>query len=216
MADLPFQAAIFDLDGTLIDSMEHWKTLGRTFLEPWDITPDEETQRNLERITMREAAFYLKNRFTMDETVEEIYKGLKKTARQIYTEKAPLKAGVEDYLKELKAQNIPMGIATIASKTEAKKVLSRLKIKPYFSCLLTDRDVGKGKSSPDIYLAVAKKLKTPPARCAVFEDSFSFGKVAKEAGFLVYAVKDKNNLSTFDAFVDSADGQAPWNCHADR
>lgn len=215
MADLPFQAAIFDLDGTLIDSMEEWKHLGRSFLESREITPDEETQKNLERITLGETAFYLKNRFGMGETVEQIFEGLKKTAGEIYTKNAPLKEGVKDYLEELKQLKIPMGIATVAPRKHAKKALSRLKIKQYFSCLLTDEDVGKGKNSPDLYLAVAKKLKTAPEHCAVFEDTFSFGKVAKEAGFLVYAVKDKNNVSTFEEFLSVSEGQAPWSCHAD-
>lgn len=211
MSEFPFRAAIFDLDGTLIDSMSYWRGLGAEFLENYGITPDREAVELIRQMTLQEAAYFMKNRYSMDETVRELLKGLKQAAQAIYTEKATLKAGVEEFLKRLKAQRIPMGIATVAEKKAAKTVLSRLGIKKYFSCLMTDADVGKGKSEPDLYLAVAKKLKTAPADCAVFEDSFSFGKVAKAAGFRLYAVKDRENLATFDRFLPFADGEAPWN-----
>lgn len=211
MFEFPFRAAIFDLDGTLIDSMSYWRSIGAEFLENFGITPDQEALALMEKMTLQEAAYFMKNRYLLDETVKELWKGLTKTAQAIYTEKAALKAGVVDTLRLLKVQRIPMGIATVADKKDAKRALSRLGIKKYFSCLMTDADVGKGKNEPDLYLAVAKKLKTAPADCAVFEDSFSFGKVAKDAGFRLYAVKDRENLDIFDRFLQISDGEAPWN-----
>ena len=210
MTNLDFQAAIFDLDGTLVDSMPHWRGLLEDFLEPYGVTPDREAKAAVCQMTLRQAAVYAKNRYCLEESVDELYQQLKKQEESIYTHRCTLKPGVADYLEALKQRRIPMGIATLAEKKCAKRALKRLGIQKYFSCLLTDEDVGKGKNSPELYLATAKKLKCPPDRCAVFEDSVAHGTVAKQAGFRVYAVKDATNADRYAAYAASVDGEAPW------
>ncbi len=210
MAQARFKAAIFDLDGTLVDSMGYWLDLVENFLNPYDLYPDEEAKAAVAKMSLYQAAVYLKNRYSMKGTVEEIHKALKKETKAIYTQRCRLKPGVREYLEELKRQRIPMALATMADKKSAKKALSRLGIKGFFSFVMTDEDVGKSKTSPELYLAVAEKLKTEPRDCAVFEDGVIYGTVAKEAGFLVYAVKDPGNRERYEAFAAAVDGEAPW------
>ena len=206
----PYRAAIFDLDGTLIDSMPYWKNLLSDYLAQKGLECDSESQKEMETLTLTQGAFYIKSHFYLEETVPEIQKGLRKAVEEIYTQNCQLKPGVAEVLAWLKARKIPMGIATITNKKAAKKALKRLGVHKFFRCVMTDVDVGKGKSSPDLYLAVAKKLRTAPRDCAVWEDSLRYGKVAKAAGFGLIAAPDEGNARVWTEFCALADGVAPW------
>lgn len=210
MSEPNWKGAIFDLDGTLVDSMSHWRKLPEKFLADYGRYPDDQDKKALEKMTLRQGAYYAKNRYCPEESVEELYRALVKKTEEIYTLHCALKPGVAEYLQELKKKKIPMAVATLANKKHAKKALARLGIKKYFSFVMTDEDVGKGKEEPDLYLAAAKRLKLAPKDCAVFEDGVSFGAVAKQAGFTVYAVKDPDNEARYGEFAAAMDGEAPW------
>ena len=210
MDEIGFKAALFDLDGTLIDSMPYWKTLAEDFLENRGITPNSEENSVLSRLSLSEASFYMKNRYCLEESPEQILKEFTGMIDGIYRTDCALKPGVKEYLEELKRKKIRMALVTITAKKSAKRVLKRLGISGFFSCIVTDLDAGKGKNHPDIYLMAAKKLRSEPADTAVFEDSTTGGIVAKEAGFRVYAVRDGSNEKSFDGFAARCDGKAPW------
>lgn len=210
MADNSFKAALFDLDGTLIDTMPYWKTLAEDFLDRRGVTPLAEEREALDRLSLTEASFYMKNRYCLEESPEQILKEFRGMIDDIYGRACSLKPGVREYLEELKKNRIKMALVTITAKRSAKKVTRRLGISGFFSCIVTDLDAGKGKSHPDIYLMAAKKLRAEPSETAVFEDSMTGGLVAKMAGFRVYAVRDVCNGNTFDEFLARSDGKAPW------
>ncbi|MBQ9543490.1 MAG: HAD family phosphatase [Clostridia bacterium] len=210
MTDKPFKAALFDLDGTLIDSMPYWKTLAEDFLDRRGITPTAEEKHAVERLSLAQSAFYIKNRYCLDESPDQILKEFNMMIDSIYRTDCSLKPGAAEYLAELKRAGIKMALVTITAKKSAKKVTKRLGINGFFSHIVTDLDAGKSKNHPDIYLMAAKKLRSAPEDTAVFEDSVTGGTVAKKAGFKVYAVRDGSNADKFEEFLALCDGPAPW------
>lgn len=210
MTEPSFKAALFDLDGTLIDSMPYWHDLAERFLDKRGITPDSETADALERLSLSQAAVYMKNKYCLYEDVEQILGELGDMIDEIYSGLCSLKPGAAEYLELLKRRRIPMALVTITAKKSAKKALKRLGIKKYFSAVVTDTDVGKSKNHPDIYLEAARKLRAKPQETAVFEDSVRGGLTAKKAGFIVYAVRDGSNRDEFGAYLEAVDGEAQW------
>ena len=210
MAEREFCACIFDMDGTLINSMEHWEQVFMVLLKRRGKEPDMETADALKARNVIEGLKFLKERYSLADGIEALYGELVELVRDIYDNLATVKSGVKDFLEDLKREGIPMCVATISDKGCAERVLKRLGIRDYFSFILTDADVGKGKSSPDLYLACAKRMGFEPKKTAVFEDSFKYALVAKSAGFLVYASEDYGNKNEFGEFLSFADGRAHW------
>jgi HAD superfamily hydrolase (TIGR01509 family) len=164
------KAVLFDLDGTLIDSMSVWKTIDIKFLGDYGLELPGDLQNSIEGMSFTETAYYFKERFQFKESVEEIKNIWNKMAYKEYTTTIPLKDGVINLLHHLKENGIKMGISTSNSKELVQGVLCAKKISHFFDTVLTSCEVKKGKPSPDIYLKTAEKLNVNPEDCLVFED----------------------------------------------
>ena len=184
-------AVIFDMDGTLIDSMWMWESIDIEYLKRYGISAPANLQRNIEGMSFSETAAYFKNYFQLSDSLDQIKEDWNQMAWEKYATEVPLKEGVLELLKNLKHHNIKTGIATSNSRELTDLVIEKLEIAEYFDSIRTSCEVEKGKPSPDIYLLVAKDLNVAPARCLVFEDVIRGVMAGKNAAMKVCAVYDK-------------------------
>lgn len=184
-------AVIFDMDGTLIDSMWMWESLDVEYLKKHGISMPEDLQKEIEGMSFSETADYFKQRFELSASIEQIKEEWNQMAWEKYNSEVPLKEGALALLKHLKQHNIKAGIATSNSRELADLVLKKLKIPEYFDSIRTSCEVEKGKPAPDVYLLVAKDLHVSSERCLVFEDVVQGIMAGKNAGMKVCAVYDK-------------------------
>ncbi len=199
------KAVLFDLDGTLVDSMWMWKDIDMEYLGKYGITLPPELQEYIEGMSFSEVSAYFKETFKIKESLEEIKSEWVSMAKYKYTHEVPLKPGALRFLKHLKEQGIPMGIATSNSRDLLDAVLESLEISPYFDCCMTSCEAGAGKPAPDIYLKVAKILKTEPKDCLIFEDTPAGILAGNRAGIPVCAMADENSAGRKDQILQMAD-----------
>lgn len=184
-------AVIFDLDGTLVDSMWMWKSIDIEYLGKFGIAFPEDLQRCIEGMSFSETAIYFKKRFGLKDSLDQIKSDWNAMAWDKYLNEVPLKEGVPELLEYLKLNNIPAGIATSNSKELVELIIEKHGIGDYFASIRTSCEVAKGKPSPDIYLLVAKDLNVEPSRCLVFEDVLQGIMAGKNAAMRVCAVYDE-------------------------
>jgi 16S rRNA pseudouridine516 synthase len=183
-------AVIFDLDGSLVDSMWMWKEIDIEYLGRYNIPLPDDLQQCIEGMSFTETACYFKQRFSLSQSVEEIKQDWNNMAWDKYTQEVFLKEGVQEFLDYCRKNNIRLGIATSNSRELVEAVLKARNITDYFSCIMTGCDVNKGKPAPDIYLAAAQSLGVLPQQCLVFEDVIMGIRAARAAGMRVCAVED--------------------------
>ena len=188
------KAVIFDLDGSLVDSMWMWKQIDIEYLGKYNIALPSDLQRQIEGMSFSETAVYFKERFQIPESVDEMKQTWNEMAWDKYTQHVPLKKGVREFLDYCKQNGILLGIATSNSKELVFATVRALEVESYFSCIMTACEVAKGKPAPDIYLAVAEKLQVKPQHCLVFEDVVMGIKAGKSAGMKVCAVEDASSM----------------------
>lgn len=184
------KAVIFDLDGTLVDSMWMWKDIDIEFLGNYGYACPPELQKEIEGMSFSETAVYFKDRFGLKETIEEIKAVWREMSIEKYRCEVPLKPGAGEFLRHLKSQNIAAGIATSNGREMVDAVIDSLGIREYFSVIATACEVAAGKPAPDIYLNVAGRLGIAPKDCLVFEDVPAGILAGKRAGMKVCAVDD--------------------------
>lgn len=188
------EAVIFDLDGTLVDSMWIWEQIDIDYLGKRGISLPYDLQKKIEGMSFTETAYYFKERFHITDTIEEIKLEWTKMAQDYYQNKIPLKKGALPLLKLLKNRGIKMGIGTSNSRELAEHVIKKHNIIGFFDAIRTSCEVDKGKPYPDIFLKVAEDLGIAPPSCLVFEDTYAGVLAAKRAGMKVIAVADENSI----------------------
>jgi len=183
-------AVIFDLDGTLVDSMWIWREIDIEYLGRYGLELPETLQSEIEGMSFAETAVYFKNRFELPDSLEEIMRNWNEMAWEKYAKEVPLKPGAKEFLDLCKSRGIKLGIATSNSRELAQNVADVHGLHDYFDCIMTGSDVEKGKPAPDIYLAVASQRVVGPSRCLVFEDICHCITAGLAAGMSVCAVED--------------------------
>jgi HAD superfamily hydrolase (TIGR01509 family) len=182
---------IFDLDGTLVDSMWIWKNIDIEYLARFGQEFPLDLQSGIEGMSFSETAIYFKERFDIPDSLDQIKSDWNELAWDKYLYEVPLKEGVREFLEYLKDKQIPAGIATSNSKELVDLVIRKHGLCEYFSSIRTSCDVEKGKPSPDVYLLVAEDLKVIPEQCLVFEDVVQGIMAGQNANMKVCAVYDK-------------------------
>lgn len=184
------RGVIFDLDGTLIDSMWVWEAIDQEFLGRYGYEVPEGLGRAIEGMSFTETAQYFDSHFELPLSVDEIKTCWNEMAYEKYCHEVMLKKGVKSFLERLAGQNIPMGIATSNSRNLVEQVIANRGIAGYFSSIATACEVKAGKPAPDIYRKVAEDLGVEPKYCLVFEDVPAGILAGKAAGMQVCAVED--------------------------
>lgn len=187
------KGAIFDVDGTLLDSMTLWENAGAMYLKSKGIEAEPLLGKILYPMTMTEGALYLKTSYLMEQEVTEIIRGIHDTIRDFYETKVVLKNGVLEFLKQMKQSGISMTIATSSDRAYIEKALKRLQVLDYFSRIFTCTEMEVNKIEPDIFLAAKSYMGTEVSDTWVFEDAIHALQTAKKAGFRIAGIYDASS-----------------------
>ncbi len=189
MKNCPF--AIFDMDGTLLDSMEKWKNLGRDYLLSLGIQPPDGVDEKVAAMSMREGAEYFRRELGVPGNWEKIVEDLNRMMETAYRRTLLLKPNVREYLKFLREKGTKMCVLTATPVYLANLAFERLKIQEYFEFVMDCDMIGYKKTQPECYLAAAKRLGGAPEQTVVYED-VDFGlETAKKAGFYTVGIYDE-------------------------
>ena len=190
----PFDAAIFDLDGTLLDSMYVWKRVDEIFFENMGMECPADYGPALAGKSYRESAEYTIERFGLTESWEEIVRGWTELAHHEYAENVGLKPGARAYLTLLRRSGVKLAVATALPEYLYRPCLEHLGILDWFDALCsTDETGGRGKSRGEVFLLAAQRLGVAPERCVVFEDVLEGVRGARCAGMGACCVLDESS-----------------------
>ena len=185
------KGAIFDIDGTLLDSMSMWDHAGEWYLARLGIKAEPGLGRRLLPMSMEQAARYMREQYCLAQTEAEIVSGVEENVSRYYRDEVLPKAGVAEFLNQLEKHGFVMAAATSSSRKEVEAALSRCDLKAFFRHIFTCTEVGAGKDRPDIYYEALSCLGTEKTRTWVFEDALHAAVTAKHAGFAVAGVYDE-------------------------
>ncbi len=186
-------AAIFDLDGTLIDSMWMWRNIDIEYLGKFGMPFPEDLQDCIEGMSFSETAVYFKERFALEDSLEKIKNDWNDMAFYKYTHEVPLKDGAAEFLRDLASKGIVCAIATSNSRELVDAVVDALGVNDSFPVIVTACEAGKGKPAPDIFLLAAQKLGVKPESCIVFEDIANGLFAGKSAGMRTCVMWDEHS-----------------------
>lgn len=194
---MKIKGAIFDMDGTLADSMILWEIMwaeiGKIYMNDEGFKPDRVFDKSLRVMTLRDAMFAIHDFYGFGESGEALNASAKAICRDFYANRVELKPGAREFLDRLKAKGIPMCLATATSPDLIKLSMAHCGMEEYFDVVISCTEVGKGKEEPDIFLEARKRLGTPLEETWVFEDSLVALRTARDAGMKTVGVYEKNN-----------------------
>ena len=199
------RAALFDVDGTLTDSMYIWENAGEALLHRHNIAPPPGLKKELDALTLRQTAEYFNQRFRLHETAEETMDEICGMVEEEYFYKVPEKPHVEDALRWLEERGVVLGIVTASERYHVEAACRRLGIWKYFRKLFTCTEMGLTKHTPEIFERAAGELGAAPGETVVFEDAYHAVKTAAEAGFWTVAVDDTYNKQYTAELRETAD-----------
>ena len=185
------QSAIFDMDGTLLDSMPMWQGLGPGLLHHFGVEPEADLLERLKPMTLRQGTAYCRQVYHLDATEEELMGLLERRVHDFYHNEVQAKPGVQKFLSLLKMEGVWMYVATATDRHLAEAALRHAGIDGYFRGIVTSAEVSRGKEeSPEIYERAMTRLRSNKKDTVIFEDALHAVRTAKAAGFRVAAVYD--------------------------
>lgn len=200
-----YKAVIFDLDGTLIDSMGMWSEIDVEYLGKFGITVPKGLQETINGMQFSEIAVYFREAFGIEDSVEKIGDDWVRMARYKYEHTIPLREGAFEFLSFLKNRDIPCAIASSNHLELIEAILARFGIRSAFEAIVTCDDACAGKPDPAVYLMAAEKLGVLPGDCLVFEDIPVGVLAGKRAGMDVCGVRDPHSAGLIAEVEELAD-----------
>ena len=188
---MKLKAVVFDMDGTIMDSMPFWNSIGAWYLRSLGIEPTEDLGKKFIGMSLEDAEVYLKENYNLPHSVDEIGKGILEQTDIFYENHVELKEGMMEFLLKLKERNIPTAIATVTDKPLALKALKRTGIEDLIGGVVSTQEVGVSKHKPDVFLKACEFTNTKPSETLVIEDTLKSIVTANEAGFKTAAVYDE-------------------------
>jgi len=200
-----YKAYIFDLDGTLLDSMGVWSQVDADFLAKRGIAIPPDYMDAISSMTFYEAAIYTIKRFSLTDSVEDLKREWNEMAAYAYGHTVKLKPYAKEYLITLREHGAKLAVATSLSAELCAPVLRNNGIDNFFDVIYRTDEAGHGKTRPDVFLLTAQKIDVPVQDCLVFEDILAAVKSAKSAGMSVCAVYDKTSENDWEQIKTVAD-----------
>ena len=186
------RGAIFDVDGTLLDSMSIWDSIGETYLRSIGYEPRENLNETFKNMSLHQAARYYQTEYGVTLNVSEIIAGVNAMLERYYRFEAPLKPGAAELLGWLREKGVKLCVATATDRYLVEAALERCGVLPCFGAIFTCNEVGCGKDEPRIFEEALRFLETERAETVVFDDVLYAIRTAKKAGFPVAAVYDSH------------------------
>ena len=184
------KGAIFDMDGTLTDSMHVWRNLGELYLVSKGIVPEPGLKEKIWSMTMLDGAEYMKQRYGLQGNPEQIVKEVYQLIEDFYRTEVQEKPGVRRILEELQQAGIPMCVASATDTYLVEYALAHTGLRSYFQKIYCCREVGEGKTTDKIYQVARERLGTSVEETWIFEDALYAARTAKKAGFPLVAIYD--------------------------
>lgn len=187
----PFEALIFDLDGTLIDSIWVWRDMDSNYLLQKGLQIDDDYIEKIHQLSFYDGAKFTIDYYHLNQSPEEVIEELENLAFEAYEKEVQWKPGAKDLLFALKEKKIPFALATAGRPKLVEVFLKKEGVLDLFDSICYIEEVSTGKTSPEIYQLAAQRLGYPPEACRVFEDLLTACRGAKDGGFQVQAVYDE-------------------------
>ncbi len=201
------KGVIFDMDGTMLDSMEMWGTLDIQYMSGLGITPDSDFHRTVSKMTLPMAAEYICRKYQVPYTPEEVAAQFTELVDEYYRYRLPVKKGIPELVRAIADEEIRMAVATANEYDMSMAALERNGMMEYMTGLVTCTMAGAGKESPAVYLKACEMMDVHVGDCVVFEDSLYAIQTAKRAGFTVVGVYDNAEKENWDLICEATDGQ---------
>lgn len=198
---------LFDLDGTILDSLKIWNDIDLLFFKNHNLIMGEDYHIAIAPLTLEETATYTKNTYKLDIDEEQIMKEWSDLAIKEYAENVNLKKGVKEFLDYLKNKNVHLAIATSCNEEMFKPCLERYGLVSYFEHFYTSQNLKINKSNTNFFKEILNEYKIEPDQILFFEDSLASMKCAKSLGFNVVAVMDKKWEKQKEEIIASSDDQ---------
>ncbi|MBO4386812.1 MAG: HAD family phosphatase [Treponema sp.] len=189
-----FSAIIFDLDGTILDSLYVWHDAGKRFLKTLNICAKENLDRVIFSMSMNQGAQFIKDEYNLPLETKDIIAGVNSIVNERYKNEVPLKSGAKDALEFFYANKMPVVAATSGDREIEEAALKRCGVFNLFQKIFTCSEEGMSKSEPDIFYKCASFMNVLPQKTIVFDDCLNNLKVVKEAGFVAAGFFDKENI----------------------
>ena len=209
---MKISGAIFDLDGTLLDSMYMWENIGKNYLIELGITPAPDINETLKPMSLLQAADYLRTNYGIEKTNEEIIGGVTAKIAHFYTCEVKPKSGAVEFLKTLHDKGVKLCIATASDTGLVSAALRLNHMDSFFERIITCTEIKAGKDSPKIYDYALDFLGTEKSETVVFEDACHAAATAKDAGYTVIGMYDafekeneENMRKITDKYIHSFD-----------
>jgi len=198
--------AIFDMDGTLVDSTGIWQRLEHLYLAEHGVTENvDEIMEQIKPMTLHEAGAYLIRHFGFSGPPEQFAAEMCAMMEPHYRSDVPLKAGAKEFLERLSRRGVRMCIASSTPEKLVWECLRRLGVADCFDFILSCEEVGFGKTHPDVYMEAARRLGAAVEEVAVYEDAPNAIRTAKSAGFYVVGVRDESAAAYWGEISTLAD-----------
>ncbi len=196
-------AVIFDMDGTLVDSMQYWRDLPLNLFQTNGVPMPNNLEKLLASADLWQAAEVFAQQFIPQLTTQQIFDQLQQEMDAHYAQDIPLLSGVRQLLKALQQNGKKMCIATMTDRPQVETMLHSQQLESIFDFLLTTPEVGSGKNQPDIFLQACQRFGLSKQRVAVFEDSRTAAKTVLKLGMpLVFIYDEKSPLAEMQALAE--------------
>ena len=189
---MKLKCAIFDFDGTLFDSMFIWDMVGEVYLRSLGKEPKPYMSEDIRALSLYQSSCYFKKEYEIDLSVEEIMEGINKTVENFYIHEVQPKAGVVDFLKQIKQKGVTTCIATASEYYQIEAALQRCHMEDLFDSIFTCTEVGHGKDEPIIFRKAMEHFDAERDNTIIFEDALHAVETAKKDGFKVAVVFDSS------------------------